>query len=175
MRRVGIPLKKKYTPENSHVPKKGNYFNKKLHLPTIHRSSGDMSCFFPGVWLKGAFLFPNYPHCEDPIRPVVMRSDSVYGAALALPQIARTAGWSLEYTSLACHSRLIWDGSGFGMVQYLVNSIGRYTPTLLYMYIDMCTMGYTYRIFSVHVEVRQMIIHSILFACIVFLASWPNT
>ena len=31
------------------------------------------------------------------------RNDSVYGAALALPQVARTAGWSLEYTSLACH------------------------------------------------------------------------
>eukprot|EP00439_Symbiodinium_sp_Y106_P086531 s100_g33.t4 len=33
-------------------------------------------------------------------------NDSVYGAALALPQVARTAGWSLEYTSLACHSMM---------------------------------------------------------------------
>ena len=43
------------------------------------------------------------------------RNDSVYGAALALPQIARTAGWSLEYTSLACHSNLVLHlgASGF--------------------------------------------------------------
>lgn len=37
---------------------------------------------------------------------ITVQSDSVYGAALALPQIARTAGWSLEYTSLACHSMM---------------------------------------------------------------------
>lgn len=37
---------------------------------------------------------------------ITVENDSVYGAALALPQVARTAGWSLEYTSLACHSMM---------------------------------------------------------------------
>ena len=110
------PLEKNYTPENSHVPKKGTISIKNCIFQPSIDLRGTCHVFFPRVWLKGAFLFPNYRHCEDPIHPVVMRSDSVYGAALALPQIARTAGWSLEYTSLACHSRLIWDGSGFGMV-----------------------------------------------------------
>lgn len=35
---------------------------------------------------------------------ISIEADSVYGAALAIPQIARTAGWSLPYTGLAVRS-----------------------------------------------------------------------
>ena len=59
---LGSPWKKS-TPLKTHMsPKKGTIFNKQMHLPTNHRCSGDM-LVFPGVWLKGAFLFPNHRHC----------------------------------------------------------------------------------------------------------------